>query len=241
MRKLIAITQLSLDGVMQAPGGPDEDRQSGFTHGGWAMLTGDDAVQAALEKLMAGKFDLLLGRRTYDIFAGYWPQHADNFIGKAFNKAVKYVATGKRDGLGWPESIRIGGKIVDGIRRLKKSKGPPVHIWGSSVLLQALIAADLIDEYQFWTVPVVLGYGKRLFEAGVPPRKLKLVEAKTGSGGVLVATYRPDGPLPESKPAKAGPAKAKKTKAAGTAKRAKTAEAMPSRSGNAVKRPRRAS
>ncbi len=205
MRKLIAITQLSLDGVMQAPGGPDEDRQSGFSHGGWAMLTGDDAVQEALEKLMAGKFDLLLGRRTYDIFAGYWPQHAENFIGKAFGKAVKYVATRKRDRLGWRESIRIGGKIVDGIRKLKASKGPPLHIWGSSVMLQTLIAADLIDEYRFWTVPVVLGYGKRLFEAGVPPRKLKLVEGKIGSGGVLVATYRPDGPLPEAKPSKAKP------------------------------------
>src|SRR4051812_386510 len=97
MRKLIAITQLSLDGVMQAPGGPDEDRQSGFAHGGWAMLSEDDAVQKAMEKLMAGKFELLLGRRTYDIFAGYWPQHGDNFIGKAFNKTVKYVATRKRD------------------------------------------------------------------------------------------------------------------------------------------------
>jgi dihydrofolate reductase len=202
MRKLIAITQLSLDGVMQAPGGPDEDRDSGFTHGGWAMLSEDDAVQESLEKLMAGKFDLLLGRRTYDIFADYWPKHEDNFIGKAFRKAVKYVATRKRDRLPWDESIRIGGKIADGVRKLKESKGPPLQIWGSSVLLQALIAADLIDEYQFWTVPVVLGYGKRLFEPGVPPRKLKLVGGKTGSGGVVVATYRPDGPLPEAKPAK---------------------------------------
>lgn len=207
MRKLIAITQLSLDGVMQAPGGPDEDRESGFSHGGWAMLSEDDAVQEALEKLMAGKFDMLLGRRTYDIFAGYWPRHADNFIGKAFGKAVKYVATRKRDRLPWDESIRLGGKVVDAVRKLKASKGPPMHIWGSSVLLQTLIAADLIDEYQFWTVPVVLGYGKRLFEPGVPPRKLKLVSGRIGSGGVLVATYRPDGPLPEAEPAKAKPAK----------------------------------
>lgn len=207
MRKLIAITQLSLDGVMQAPGGPDEDRESGFSHGGWAMLSEDDAVQEALEKLMAGKFDMLLGRRTYDIFAGYWPRHADNFIGKAFGKAVKYVATRKRDRLAWDESIRLGGKVVDAVRKLKASKGPPMHIWGSSVLLQTLIAADLIDEYQFWTVPVVLGYGKRLFEPGVPPRKLKLVSGRIGSGGVLVATYRPDGPLPEAEPAKAKPAK----------------------------------
>jgi dihydrofolate reductase len=207
MRKLIVITQLSLDGVMQAPGGPDEDRQSGFAHGGWAMLSEDDAVQAAIEKLMAGKFDLLLGRRTYDIFANYWPKHEDNFIGKAFRKAVKYVVTGKDKGLDWKTSVRVGGKAVAGVRKLKETKGPALHIWGSSVLLQALIAADLIDEYQFWTVPVVLGYGKRLFEAGVPPRKLKLVDGKIGSGGVVVATYRPVGPLPKAKPAKAKPAK----------------------------------
>jgi len=203
MRKLIAITQLSLDGVMQAPGGPDEDRQSGFAHGGWAMLSEDDAVQKAVEKLMAGKFELLLGRRTYDIFAGYWPQHGDNFIGKAFNKAVKYVATRKLDKLDWHESIRIGGKVADAVRKLKATKGPPLHVWGSSALLQTLIAADLIDEYQFWTVPVVLGYGKRLFEPGTSPRKLKFVDGTIGSGGVVVATYRPDGPLPKAKPAKA--------------------------------------
>jgi dihydrofolate reductase len=212
MRKLIAITQLSLDGVMQAPGGPDEDRQSGFTHGGWAMLSEDDAVAKALEKLMAGKFALLLGRRTYDIFAGYWPKHGDNLIGKALNQAAKYVVTSQRDRLDWQESIRIGGKAAAAVRKLKETKGPPLHIWGSSVLLQSLIAADLIDEYQFWTVPVVLGYGKRLFEPGVPPRKLKLVEGKIGSAGVVVATYRPHGPLPEAKPAKAKPAKTKPAK-----------------------------
>ncbi|MBW8889163.1 MAG: dihydrofolate reductase family protein [Fibrobacteres bacterium] len=202
MRKLIAITQLSLDGVMQAPGGPDEDRQSGFAHGGWALLSADDAVEKAVAGLMAGKFDLLLGRRTYDIFHGYWPLHSDNPIGEAFGKAVKYVVTSKDKGLDWETSVRVGGKAVTGVRKLKATRGPALHIWGSSELLQALIAADLIDEYQFWTVPVVLGYGKRLFEAGVPPRKLKLIDGKIGSGGVLVATYRPVGPLPKAKAAK---------------------------------------
>jgi dihydrofolate reductase len=210
MRKLIAITHLSLDGVMQAPGGPEEDRQGGFSHGGWGMLFADDVVQAALAKLMAGKFDLLLGRRTYDIWKGYWPKHEDNPIGKAFRKAVKYVVTGKDKGLDWEASVRVGGKAAEGVRKLKATKGPDLHVWGSGELLQALIAADLVDEYQFWTVPVVLGYGKRLFEPGVPPRKLKLVDGKIGSGGVLVTTYRPDGPLPEAKPAKAKPAKPRK-------------------------------
>jgi dihydrofolate reductase len=197
MRKLIAITQLSLDGVMQAPGGPDEDRESGFTHGGWFTGFDDDAVPKAMDKLIAGKFALLLGRRTYDIFASYWPQHVDNPIGKAFGKAVKYVVTSKDKGLDWKTSVRIGGKVAEGVRKLKATKGPDLHVWGSSELLQALIAAGLVDEYQFWTVPVVLGYGKRLFEAGVPPQKLRLVDGKIGSGGVVVGTYRPAGPLPE--------------------------------------------
>jgi dihydrofolate reductase len=217
MRKLIAIAQVSLDGVMQGPGGPGEDTQGGFRHGGWAMGFDDDAVHAALGKLMGGKFDLLLGRRTYDIWRGYWPSHVDNPIGKAFAKAVKYVVTGKAEGLDWPASKRLAGKAAAAVRKLKATQGPPLHIWGSGELLQALIAADLVDEYQFWTVPVVLGYGKRFFEPGVPPRKLKLVEGKVGSAGVLVATYRPDGPLAGAKPAK------------------------PSGSGKGVKRPRRAS
>jgi dihydrofolate reductase len=209
MRKLIAITQLSLDGVMQAPGGPEEDRQGGFSHGGWAMQFMDEAVQAALGKLISGKFDLLLGRRTYDIWCGYWPLHEDNPIGKAFGKAVKYVVTGKDKGLDWKTSVRVGGKAVEGVRKLKESKGPPLHVWGSGELLQALIGADLVDEYHFWTVPVVLGYGKRLFEAGVPPRKLKLVEGKIGSGGAVISIYRPSGPLPEDAKAskKAAPKK----------------------------------
>src|SRR6266849_6233903 len=117
MRKLIAITQLSLDGVMQAPGGPEEDPQGGFTHGGWAMIFDDDLVPKYLEKLMAGKFDLLLGRRTYDIWVGYWPQHVDNFIGKAFDQAAKYVVTRGSRPLPWKGSVRIGS--LEAIRKLK--------------------------------------------------------------------------------------------------------------------------
>src|SRR3954467_4862053 len=113
MRKLSAITQLSPDGVMQAPGGPDEDRDSGFTHGGWFMGFNDDAVPKAMDKLISGKFDLLLGRRTYDIFAGYWPKHVDNPIGKAFDKAVKFVVTSKDKGLDWETTERVGGKVVE--------------------------------------------------------------------------------------------------------------------------------
>lgn len=219
MRKIIAITQLSLDGIMQAPGGPDEDRDSGFTHGGWFMLFKDDAVPQAMGKLLSGKFDLLLGRRTYDIFASYWPKHDDNPVGKAFNKAVKYVVTSRARGLDWKTSQGIGGKVVYGVRRLKATNGPALHVWGSSELLQTLIAAGLVDEHQFWVAPVVLGYGKRLFELGAPPRRMKLVDAKIGSSGVVVSTYRPDGPLPEEKPLKAKPAN--KKRAGKVAKRAR--------------------
>jgi dihydrofolate reductase len=193
MRKIIAIIQVTVDGVMQAPGGPEEDSTDGFKHGGWAMLFGDEVMMQAINETVAGEFDMLLGRRTYEIFASYWPKNDDNPIGKAFNKATKYVATRTLDRLGWKTSQRLGS--VDEIRRLKASEGPELHLWGSSALLQALIAADLVDEYRLWIAPVVLGEGKRLFENGVPPRRLSLVATQHTPSGVLLNTYRPDGPL----------------------------------------------
>jgi dihydrofolate reductase len=196
MREIIAITQVTLDGVMQAPGGPEEDLSTGFTHGGWAMPFGDDALSQVIDETIAGEFDMLLGRRTYEIFAAYWP-HQDGTIARAFNKATKYVVTRTLHQLGWEHSQRIGGDVVDEVRRLKASAGPALHIWGSSELLQTLIAAELVDEYRLWIAPVVLGEGKRLFENGVPPRGLALVEQRSTPKGVLIATYRPAGPLPQ--------------------------------------------
>ena len=191
MRTMIAITQVTLDGIMQAPGGPDEDATSGFTHGGWAMSFMDDDTGQAIGEIIAGEFDLLLGRRTYQVFAGYWPQHDDNPIGKAFNQATKYVVTRTLDQLDWNRSQRIGGEIVDDLRRLKASDGPAMHVWGSSELLQTLIAAELIDEHRLWVFPLVLGNGKRLFGNGVPPRGLTLVETRSTPMGVILNTYRP--------------------------------------------------
>jgi dihydrofolate reductase len=217
LRKIIAITQLSLDGVMQAPGGPEEDPKGNFTHGGWAMgmISDDDLVPKYMEKLMAGKFDLLLGRRTYDIWTGYWPHHVDNYIGKAFAKAVKYVVTRGSQPLPWKESVRIGG--LEKIRKLQKTKGPDLHVWGSSDLLQSLIKARLVDEHQIWIFPAVLGYGKRLFEPGTPPHRLQLVKTQAGSGGIVINTYRQNGSMPslpmariKTKKAAAGKASAKK-------------------------------
>ncbi|TMJ55692.1 MAG: dihydrofolate reductase [Alphaproteobacteria bacterium] len=197
MRKLIAITQVTLDGVMQAPGGPEEDPRNGFTHGGWAMPFVDDAAKQVIGETIAGQFDMLLGRWTYELFAAYWPNQGDNPIAKAFNKATKYVVTHTIDHLDWKTSQRISGDVVDELRRLKASDGRALHIWGSSELLQTLIAADLVDEYRLWVFPVVLGQGKRLFENGVPPRGLSLVATRSTPRGVLLNTYRPAGPLPK--------------------------------------------
>ena len=139
---------------------------------------------------------MLLGRRTYKIFAAYRPNQGDDPIAKAFNKATKYVVTHRPDQLDWETSMRIGGDIVAEVRKLKASDGPQVHIWGSSEVLQTLISADLVDEYRLWVFPLVLGEGKRLFEHGVPPRGLTLVETRSTPKGVLVGTYRSAGPLP---------------------------------------------
>jgi dihydrofolate reductase len=195
MRKIIAITQVTLDGVMQAPGGPEEDPSNGFTHGGWAMPFVDDAARQVIDETITCEFDMLLGRRTYDIFAAYWPHQGDNPIAKAFNKATKYVVTHRPGQLGWKTSQPIGGDVVDEVRRLKASDGPALHVWGSSELLQTLIAAGLVDEHRLWVFPVVLGKGKRVFENGVPARALSMVSTRSTPSGVLVNTYRPAGPL----------------------------------------------
>jgi len=149
MRKLIAITQVSLDGVMQGPGGPEEDPSNGFTEGGWAMRFVDDDAGRVINEIMAAEFDLLLGRRTYDIWVGYWPKHVDNPIGKAFDKATKYVVTHRPSDLSWKISRPVGVDVVENVRRLKESKGPDLHLWGSSRLLQTLIAANLVDEHRY--------------------------------------------------------------------------------------------
>ncbi len=159
------------------------------------MQYGDEATGEVINKMMAGEFGLLLGRRTYEIFAAYWPDHGDNPIGEAFNKAPKYVATRTLDRLDWNNSQKIEGDAVEGVRRLKASAGPELHIWGSGNLLQTLIAAELVDEYRVWVYPVMLGKGQRLFEHGIPSRRLTLVETRSTSDGVLLNTYRPAGPL----------------------------------------------
>lgn len=158
----------------------------------------DDSTPQVIGKIISREFDMLLGRRTYQIFADYWPNHDDNPIGKAFNKATKYVATRSNHHLNWAKSQRLGDDVLAGVRRLKTSSGPELHVWGSSELLQALIGADLVDEHRLWVFPVVLGKGKRLFENGVPPRGLTLVETGRTPSGVLINTYHPAGAVPKA-------------------------------------------
>ena len=196
MRKLIAAAFVTLDGVMQAPGAPEEDRSGGFENGGWVKPHWDDLLGEDLGQLFGRPFDLLLGRKTYDIFAAYWPyQPADDPIGSLFDRVAKYVVTSSTEPLGWRNSTALNGDPADTVRRLKQGDGPDLLTQGSAQLLQALHAAGLIDEYRLKVFPVVLGRGKRLFAEGAAPATLKLTEAKTSDAGVTLATYLPAGPV----------------------------------------------
>jgi dihydrofolate reductase len=208
MRKTIAITQVTLDGVMQSPGGPDEDPRGGFTYGGWVAPYFDETSGEVMFEILSREFDLLLGRRTYEIFAAHWPYAGDDPIATAFNRATKYVVTNSLDRFDWVNSQAIGGDVVGEIRRLKAAAGPELHIWGSGQLLQTLIAAELVDEFRVWTFPVILGKGKRLFEKGVPPRGFTLVESGRAPRGVVLSTYLPAGPLPGGSLAPESPSEA---------------------------------
>jgi dihydrofolate reductase len=192
MRKLTGAAFLSLDGVMQAPGGPTEDWTGGFQFGGWLPPFDDDQVGEAIGGLFAQPFDLLLGRKTYEIFAAYWPYaDADHPIAGPFNRAGKYVVTHSDDPLEWENSHRMGS--IEAVAEVKASEGPDLVIQGSSTLYPQLFAAGLIDRLVLLTFPVVLGQGKRLFGAGTPPFTLKPIEQKLSDKGVVIATYEPAG------------------------------------------------
>lgn len=197
MRKIIAINHVTLDGIIQSGGGPEEDPTGGFTYGGWTVPFRSPDAGAAVGEIISGEFDLLLGRRTYEIWAAFWPFAGDHPIANAFNKAAKYVVTNSLDRFDWVNTHGLSGDAVEQIRRLKASDGPELHIWGSGQLLLSLIAAQLIDEFRVWVYPVVLGKGKRLFEAGVSPCAFTLVNSRSTSKGILLNTYRPSGPLPK--------------------------------------------
>ena len=195
MRKLIVSTFLTLDGVMQAPGGPGEDDSGGFAHGGWSVNYWDNLMGQVMGEAMSTPFDLVLGRTTYDIFAAYWPHASDAAGAKPLNDATKYVASRSRPTLEWSNSVLIEGDAADGIAALRKDDGPELQVHGSGNLIQTLLRHNLVDEYRLWVFPVVIGSGKRLFSEGTIPSGLKLVGSKVSTTGVVIGTYEPAGQI----------------------------------------------
>jgi dihydrofolate reductase len=191
-RTIIGAAFVSLDGVMQAPGGPEEDPTGGFACGGWLAPVGDDAIGDEIGQLFGAPFDLLLGRRTYDIFASYWPfQPLDNPIAAAFAKCRKYVLTRSDAPLAWPGSQRLAD--IDALAALKATEGPNLVIQGSSTLYPQLLERDLIDRLVTMVAPVTLGAGKRLFGAGTPARTFRAVAQRIGPGGCVISQLEPAG------------------------------------------------
>jgi dihydrofolate reductase len=188
VRKLFVNTFMTLDGVMQAPGGPQEDPSGGFTHGGWSFHYWDELMGQRMGETMGRPFDLLLGRRTYEIFAGYWP-HSDDPGAAALNNARKYVASTTLAAVEWENSVLLEGDAADAVARLKDDDGPELQVHGSGDLLQTLIRNDLVDVFQLFTFPLVLGSGRRLFADGTVPAGLKLLDSQTSTTGVVIATY----------------------------------------------------
>jgi dihydrofolate reductase len=189
MRELVVHTFLTLDGVMQAPGGPEEDPSGAFDHGGWAVGYWDDQIEGAMGEAMSQPFDLVLGRKTYEIFAAYWP-HSDDPGAELLNKATKHVATTTRTELEWENSKPIEGEVSEAVRALKQEDGPELHVHGSANLIQTLLEHGLIDEFRLKIYPLVLGTGKRLFDGGTVPAGLELASSQLSSSGVIMATYR---------------------------------------------------
>ncbi|MDP9341438.1 MAG: dihydrofolate reductase family protein [Actinomycetota bacterium] len=195
MRKLIVSTFLTLDGVMQAPGGPEEDDSGGFAFGGWSVNYWDEQMRQIMTEAMSVPFDLLLGRKTYDIFAGYWPTAPEEAGAKPLNDATKYVASRGHRTLEWGPSVLIEGDAAEGVAAIKKEDGPELQVHGSGNLIQTLMRDHLVDEYRLWVFPLVIGSGKRLFSDGTIPAGLKLLDSKVSTTGVVIGTYEPAGEI----------------------------------------------
>ena len=187
MRKVIVLEHISIDGVIQAPGGPEEDTSGGFAYGGWAAPFSDEVLGTALRKQMNMPFDLLLGRKTFDIWEPFWPQHADEWPG--VNTATKYVASNTRTFSKWQPSVFLSGDIPEKVAEIKQQEGPDLNVWGSSNLMQTLMKHDLVDVFWLMIYPITLGDGKRLFADGTIPAAFKVTESKVGSNGVIVVNY----------------------------------------------------
>ena len=194
MRTIRIIEHISLDGVIQGPSGPGEDRENGFEHGGWAFPHSSAEGGAAIDKAHGTGFDLLLGRKTYDIFAGYWPKQQGP-TADSLNGARKFVATHRPESLDWGPAEGLGSDIAAGIRKVKAAGGPDLIVWGSSTLTPLLIAEGLADEVVLLVFPVMIGRGKRIFSDAVDPSELKLVDSRATSTGVVISTYKPAGAM----------------------------------------------
>ena len=192
---LRSTTFLTLDGVMQAPGGPGEDEEGGFSKGGWSVNFFDDEVGEAMDTFMSVPFDLVLGRKTYDIFAAYWPNASPEDVAKQLNDATKYVASRGRPNLSWERSVLLEGDVAQAVASLKQEDGPELQVHGSGDLLQTLIREGVVDEFQLLVFPVLVGSGKRLFPQGTVPASLKLVESRVSPSGVFIGRYQPAGEL----------------------------------------------
>ncbi len=193
MRKVIVLEHISLDGVIQAPSGPDEDTSGGFTYGGWTAPYSDPILGTALKRKMDMPFDLLLGRKTFEIWAPYWPHHADAWPG--VKTATKYVASNTMTSSEWHPSVFLNGDVAEKVARIKQQQGPDLNVWGSGNLIQTLIKHDLVDVFWLMIFPLTLGGGKRLFADGTITAAFKVTESKVTSKGVIVVNYERAGAI----------------------------------------------
>jgi dihydrofolate reductase len=194
MRDLVVQAFVTLDGVMQAPGGPEEDPSGGFEHGGWGVTAWDETMMETMGEAESRPSDYVLGRKTFEIFAAHWP-HVDDPMGKKLTESTKYVASNTLESSDWANTVFLDGDAAEKVRALKEEDGPPLRVLGSSNLIQSLAAAGLVDEFGLWIFPVVVGKGKRIFGGDGAPAGLELVDSKTSTTGVLMTRYRKTGPV----------------------------------------------
>ena len=194
MRELVVQSFVTLDGVMQAPGGPEEDPSGGFEYGGWSVTGWDETMMEAMGEAESVPSDYVLGRKTYEIFAAHWP-HVDDPMGVKLTDSTKYVASNTLESAEWANTVILSGDAREKVRELKASQGPVLRVLGSWDLIQSLAAADLVDEYGLWIFPVVVGKGKRIFGDDVAPAGFALADSTTSTTGVLMTTYRKKGPV----------------------------------------------
>jgi dihydrofolate reductase len=193
MRKVIVLEFVTLDGVIQAPGGPEEDTSGGFAYGGWTAPYSDDVTGTVMNRQMNMPFDLLLGRKTFEIWAPYWPQHADIWPGVM--SATKYVASNTMTSHEWQPSVFFGGDIAEKVSNIKQEQGPDLHVYGSGNLVQTLLKHDLVDAFWLKIFPLTLGGGKRLFADGTIPAAFKVTESTVSPSGVILVNYERAGAI----------------------------------------------